>query len=162
MKLQSFLIALLLSLAASSVFAQEERCGPHELSASLPLANRAYSDTMILKQDLTEDGLEVQCVLQSKWSRLFYTPKGDNAAALFRTDHGDFEVLLLPKPFVFDLLTVNEHKNGKSYSYSFSGDPTSYTHIESVRRMYFVKRGNKMFETDDAALAAKLTNAPMR
>src|SRR6516162_4948208 len=49
---------------------------------------------------LTEDGLEVQCVLKSKWGRLFYTPKGSNAAALFRTDHGDFELLLLPKPFV--------------------------------------------------------------
>ena len=118
---------------------------------------------MILRQDLDEDGVEVQCVLKSKWRRIFFTSKGNqNAAAQFRTDHGDFEVLLLPKPFVFDLLTVNEQKNDESYSYSFGGDPYSEAHIESIHRMYFVKRGNKMFETDDAALAAILTNAPMR
>jgi hypothetical protein len=162
MKFQSIAAGLLLILAGLNATAQEQRCGPHELTASLPLADVAYTDAMILSQDLTEDGLEVQCVLKSKWGRLFYTPKGSNAAALFRTDHGDFEVLLLPKPFVFDLLTVNERKNDKSYSYSFGGDPASETHIESIRRMYFIKRGNKLFNTDDAVLVATLTNAPMR
>jgi hypothetical protein len=163
MKFQSIAIGLLLALAGLNAIAQEPRCGPHELSTSLPLANPAYSDAMILRQDLTEDGLGVECVLQSKWRRMFFTSKGNqNAAALFRTDHGDFEVLLLPKPFVFDFLTVNEQKNDGSYSYSFSGDPYSELHIESIHRMYFVKRGNKMFETDNAALAATLTDAPMR
>lgn len=156
MKFRSIASGLLFSLAAWSALAQEPRCGPHELSASLPLADPAYSDAMILRQDLAEEGVEVQCVLQSKWRRIFFIPKGNQVAALFRTDHGDVEVLLLPKPFVFDLVTVNERQNGKSYSYSFSGDPPSETHIESIRRMYFVKRGNKMFETDDAALAAIL------
>ena len=162
MSLRSIASGLLFTLAALSALAQEPRCGPHELSASLPLADYAYSDAMILRQDLTEDGLEVQCVLRSKMTGLFFTAKGDNAAALFRTDHGDFEVLVLPKPFVFDNLTVNEGKNGKSYSYSFSGEPASKTHIESTRRRYFVKRGNKMFVLDDSALAATLTTAPMR
>ena len=78
------------------------------------------------------------------------------------TDHGDFWVLFLPKPFVFDNLTVNEGRDGKAYSYSFSGDPASEIQYKSIRRQYFVKRGNKMFETNDAALAARLTNAPMR
>ena len=162
MRFQSIAIGLLLSLAGLNAIAQEPRCGPHELTASLPLGNAAYTDAMILSQDLTEDGLEVQCVLRSKLEGLFDTPKGSSAAAVFRTDHGDFEVMLLPKPFVFDLLKVNERKNGKSYSYSFSGEPTRKTPIESTRRQYFIKRGNKLFNTDDAVLAVTLTNAPMR
>ena len=153
---------LLLLFSAALVAAQEPRCGPHELTASLPLADPAYSDAMILRQDLTGNGFEVQCVLRSKLGGLFVTSNDNQSAAtLFRTDHGDFEVLILPKPFVFDLLTANEHKNGKSYSYSFSGDPTCKTPIEGIRQ-YFVKRGNKMFLTHDAALAAILTDVPMR
>ena len=163
MSLRSIASGLLFTVAALSALAQEPRCGPHELSASLPLADPAYSDAIVLRQDLTEDGLEVQCVGRSKLNGIFANANGSsNAAALFRTNHGDFEVLLLPKPFVFDLLTVHEHRNGKSYSYSFSGDPTCHTPIESNRRWYFVKRGNKMFVLDDSTLAATLTTAPMR
>lgn len=165
MRLERFAFALLLGLGALGAFAAaEERCGPHELTASLRLAAPSYSDAMILQQDLMEDGFAVQCILQSMWNRIFGNEQLGyrNSAALFRTARGDFDVLFLPPPFVFDRVEVKEQKNGRFYDYSFSGSPTSGAHIESGGRTYFVKRGNKLFVANDAGLAAALANASMR
>ena len=106
----------------------------------------------------------MQCVLPSKLAGTCANPQqgNGNAAALFRTDRGDFEVLFLPKPFVFDHVTAKEEKHSNYYHYSFSGNPQCGS-IEGPRRIYFVKRGNKMFVVfGDAELAAALSNAPMR
>ena len=164
MKQEMLVIAMILCMGGLSVFATEERCGPHELTASLRLATPSYSDVMTLKQDLSEDGFEVQCVLESKWSSMFGDAKLGyrTSGALFRTDRGDFDVLFLPAPYVFDLLEVKEQKNGRFYDYSFSGYPPSGAHVESGGRTYFVKRSNKLFVANHADLATALAKAAMR
>jgi hypothetical protein len=164
MKLESFAFALVVCLGALSAFAAEERCGPHELTAALRFATPSYTDAMILKQDLTEDGFEVQCVLESKWGGMFGDAKLGyrTSGALFITDRGDFDVLFLPATHVFDLLEIKEQKNGRFYDYSFSGYPPSGAHVESGGRTYFIKRGNKLFVANYASLATALAKAPMR
>lgn len=164
MKLCSLVIALLLGLTALSSFATEERCGPHELTASLRLATPSYSDAMVLKQDLTTDGFGVECVLESKWGGMFGDLKLGyrTSGALFRTILGDFDVVFLPAPHVFDQLEVHEQRNGRFYDYSFSGYPLTAAHVQSGGRTYFVKRGNKLFVANYADLAAALAKAPMR
>ncbi len=164
MKLSSLAIAALFGLFALGAFATEERCGPHELSGSLRLSTPSYSDAMILKQDLTEDGFQVECVLESKMNGMFSSDQLGyrSSAALFRTDHGDFEALFLPRPFTFDSAEVHEKRDGSRYIYSFTGDPQSRTSPDSPRRMYFVKRHHKMFIVTDATLAATLADLLMR
>ena len=163
MKWKSLAIACFLAVALDA-FATEERCGPHELTAALRLATPSYSDAMILKQDLSEDGFEVECILESKMNGMFGDDQlGWSSAALFRTARGDFEVLFLPAPLVFDSVEVKEQRNGQLYGYSFSGDPRyGGGPIDSNHRIYFVKRGNKLFMANGAGLAAALTNASMR
>jgi hypothetical protein len=164
MTLKSLAIMSLIGLASLAAFAAEERCGPHELSASLRLASPSYSDAMILKQDLTGEGFEVECVLESKLNGMFGSEKLGNrsSAALFRTNHGSFEALFLPKPFTFDLVEVHEKRSGSRYIYSFTGDPPSRTSPDSPRPIYFVKRHDKMFIVTDAGLAATLANIVIR
>ena len=163
MALRSVACALLLSSAALGAIAQE-RCGPRELANSLQLADPAYSSAVLLQQDLSNHAFEVQCVLPSKMVGMCGNPQqgNQNAAALFRTDRGDFEVLFLPKSFVFDHVIAKEQKHGNYYHYSFSGNPHCGS-LEGPHRIYFVKRGNKMIIVfGDAELAAALTDAPMR
>jgi len=160
---RSVACVLLLSLAALAAIAQE-RCGPRELANSLQLADPAYSSAVLLRQDLSHQAFDVQCVLPSKWVGMCGNPQrgNGNAAALFRTDRGDFEVLFLPEPFVFDHVTAKEEKHGNYYHYSFSGNPQCGS-LEGPRRIYFVKRRNKMFIVfGDAELAAALSNVPVR
>jgi hypothetical protein len=164
MKLKSFAIASLLGIVALSAFASEERCGPHELTASLQLATPSYSDAMLLKQDLTDNGFGVECVLESKWGGMFHdsTLGYRTSGALFRTSLGDFDVVFLPAPHGFDQLEVNESRNGRFYDYSFGGYPVTAAHVESGGRTYFVKRGNKLFVVNYADLAAVLAKVPLR
>ena len=84
------------------------------------------------------------------------------SGALFRTNRGDFDVLFLPAPYVFDLLEVKEQKNGRFYDYSFTGYPPHGAHVESGGPTYFVKRGSKLFIANHAGLAAALAKAPLR
>ena len=164
MRLSSLAIAALFGLVALGAFATEERCGPHELSASLRLSTPSYSDAMILKQDLTEEGFQVGCVLESKMNGMFSNDQLGyrSSAAFFRTDRGDFEALFLPSPFTFDAVEVHEKRDGGRYIYSFTGDPQSRTSPDSPRRLYFVKRHNTMFIVTDATWAAILANLPVR
>jgi hypothetical protein len=159
MRVRSVACALLLSLAALAAIA-EERCGPRELGPADP----AYSSAVLLRQDLSNHAFEVQCVLPSKMVGMCGNAQqgNENAAALFRTDRGDFEALFLPEPFTFDDMTVKEEITGNSYHYSFSGHPSCGT-MEGTQRLYFIKRGNKMLIVfGDAELASAMSNVPLR
>jgi hypothetical protein len=165
MKLEPLAIALLLSVGALSAFANEQRCGAHELEASLRLTDPGYSDAMLLQQELNHHGFAVQCVLRSKWSGMFRDAKWgyQSTGALFRTNRGDFTVLFLPAPYVFDALKVNEQRSGDWYDYSFRGSPPSATHIGTRYPVDFIRRGNKMFIVhDNAILAVELATIPLR
>jgi len=144
---------VLLCLLSLSVYAEEVRCGAHEMQAALRPADPVFSEAQILEHQLTDAGLRVECVLSSKMGSFFDGQKG---AALFRTTAGDFEVLFLHEHENFDRLTILQKHTSGSYVYSFQGSPQFHTGIESPRPITFVQSGNKLFVLWSGDLAAKL------
>ena len=101
----------------------------------------------------------MRCMLLSKMDGTFDGPEG---AALYRTDHGDFEALFLPHPQNFERLKVIERQDGSRYSYSFVGPPRPWAanRIDAAFRMYFVKYQSVLFVVTDKRLAATLERLP--
>ena len=56
---------------------------------------RVYPDARELATTLSGYGFKVKCIDRSKWDDFVPGAKG---AALYLTDHGDFDVVFLPKP----------------------------------------------------------------
>ena len=135
-----------------------EECSSNELLALLKPNDSAYEYAMELNQTVQSHGFIVKCVLQSKMVRTF---EGQIAAATFKTDHGDFEALFLPKEQSFDSLeSIERHENGR-FLYSFQGDPrpTSQYPIDSKYRMFFEKHANVFFITWEPGLAKNIMRA---
>ncbi len=151
----SISFGLLLLASSGSIVSQNMPCGLEELKASLPATAEVYSDARALSETLDKHGILVKCVLSSKMTGTF---EGQTGAALYRTNHGDFEAIFLPQSNTFDQLKVVERQNGHWHIYSFTGPPQPWpaNRIESPRRMYFVKRQNILFVLSDKQLAAKL------
>ena len=107
-------------------------------------ANPVRTDADELSQLLERHGFVVECVGRSKQEHLFGGQKG---AAWYKTDHGVFEVLFLPRSETFAALEVIEHPqaNGR-YSYSFRGKPRIPTNMDSSKPIAFIKHGNMLFE----------------
>jgi hypothetical protein len=147
---------LLLALPSDTV-GQATPCGQEELKASLPSNAQAYPDAMAVSETLRKHGIPVKCVLMSTMSGTF---EGQEDAALYRTDRGDFEVLFLPKRKTFDLLRVDEQQDGHWYVYRFTGPPQPWpaNRIDSAQRIYFVKHQNMLFVLNDKQLVAILEN----
>jgi hypothetical protein len=149
-------IGLLLLASPLGVVGQTARCGPEDLKSSLPSNAQAYTDAIALSETLSKYGISVKCILMSKMDGTF---DGQDGAALYRTDHGDFEVLFLPQPKTFDRLRVIERRDGERYSYRFKGPPQPWPAnlIDSAFRIYFIKNGNRLFVVDqNKELAATL------
>jgi hypothetical protein len=123
----------------------------------LKVSDPVYTEAMMIKASLVKAGLKVECVLPSKAASILQHQTG---AALFRTKEGDFEALVLEKPYKFDALEIREEQRGSGwYSYSWRGDPAPPSGGgwgESNRKWYFVKSQNRMFIMDNEKLAAKL------
>jgi hypothetical protein len=135
---------------------QIARCGQEELEAALPSNAQSYSEAMALSQTLSKHGISVKCILLSTMEDTF---DGQDGAALYRTDNGDFEALFLPQPKTFDRLKVIERQDGERYSYRFKGPPQPWPAnlIESSFRIYFIKNRNMLFVVEnDKQLAATL------
>jgi len=104
--------------------------------------NLVRADAAEVTKLLERHGFVVECVRRSKSENLF---KGQKGAAWYKTDHGIFEVLFLPKTETFDALEVIEQPQGSGrYLYSFRGKPQMPT-MDSWKRSSFVKRGSKLF-----------------
>jgi hypothetical protein len=168
-------IGLLLLAYPLGVVGQTARCGPEDLGASLPSNDQAYPDAIALSETLSTYGISVKCILTSTMN---FTFDGQNGAATYRTDHGNFEVLFLPQPKTFDRLKVIERRHGERYSYRFKGPPQPWPAnlIESVAllvveplpaelvlqpktafRIYFIKNRNVLFVVEvNKELAATL------
>jgi hypothetical protein len=103
-----------------------------------------YADATKLARILSDQGFAVDCIRRSKEERLF---KGQKGATWYRTDQGVFEVWFLPKTESFGGLEIIEQPqaNGR-YIYTFRGTPRILTHIDSSKQMFFLKRGNLLFE----------------
>jgi hypothetical protein len=132
-------------------------CSGQDSRNHLPPSDPAYIDAMDFARTLTERGFAVQCILGSKWWNLF---EGQEGAAYYRTVHGDFDVLFLPKPESWATLKIIEHrkKNGSIYWYSFRGTPHIFgrgSWEPGIR--YFIKHGNALvFAWRNKQLAASL------
>ena len=77
---------------------------------------------------------------------------GQEGAAVYRTNHGSFEVCFLPPNRTFEQLTVAEQrKGGRSYSYRFTGPPQPWPAnlIDSTFPIYFVKDRNLLFVVEN-------------
>jgi hypothetical protein len=138
---------------------QATPCNPEELKVSLPSNAQSHPDAIELSGILERNKISVRCILLSKMDGTF---DGQEGAALYRTDHGDFEALFLPRPQNFERLKVIERQEGSRYSYSFVGPPRPWpaNRIDAAFRMYFVKYQSVLFVVTDKALAATLERLP--
>jgi len=133
------------------------QCSERELQIVLKSDDPAYDEAMALKKNLNDRGVLVSCVLPSKLTGQF---KGQQGAALFRTDQGDFEALFLPRGRAFAIRPVEKQGNGR-YIYYFEGVPSlSFSHPwDSARRIYFVQHLNQLCTTSDERLASSIDKA---
>src|ERR1700730_7794968 len=133
-------------------------CSSNDLLAVLKPDDPVYADALNLARTLQIHGFLIKCVLQSKMIHTFERQKG---AALFRTDHGDFEALFLPNTETFDSLESIEQRENGRFLYSFLGSPSpaSPHPIDSAYPMFFGKHANRLFITSDSQLAASITKA---
>jgi len=125
---------------------------------SLPASDAAYRDAMALAQTLIRHRFVVTCVSPSTMNDTF---EGQDGAAVYRTNQGDFEVLFLTRPQSFNKLRVIEHHDGQGYRYSFAGPPEPWPAnlIDSAFPLYFVKHGSELIVAQDQQLAARVQSA---
>jgi hypothetical protein len=150
-------LALLLLALPRNTLAQPSPCGPEELQAALPSDDPSYRDAVSLSKRLSRHGIAVNCILRSTMEDTF---DGQEGAAVYRTDHGSFEVCFLPENGTFEQLTVIEQRKGSQrYLYRFKGPPEPWPAnlIDSAFPIYFVKDRNRLFVVDtNKALATML------
>lgn len=127
-------------------------CDSRELKYPLNAKDPAYRSAMQLAQTLSSHGIKINCVLPSKMANFFLGQKG---AALFRTDHGDFEALFAFQSEQFAYLAVAERPQENSFhTYDIYGTPTVRT-IEG-REQFFLRYDTTFFVTMDERLARSL------
>jgi len=150
-------IALVGAVGLAPLSGQVEDCSPLDLSAAIQPTDRAYEPARALSEHLERRGFRIRCVLRSHMESLF---EGLAGAALYRTNHGDFEALFLSPPDTFDQLTVNERKGRASWVYSLEGKPKPWpVNRMEGRRMQFVKHAHRLLLVRDEKLAALLQEA---
>jgi hypothetical protein len=135
---------------------QSSVCNPREMIAQLRPNYPTYADALELAQTLTSSGVRVKCILRSKMETFFDDVKG---AALYRTDHGDFEALVLPKPQdVSDLDIVEQQQNGRFVYLLVRRNPgqSSPASMDGPRRLYFIKHGSQLLVAYDEQTAESL------
>jgi hypothetical protein len=151
-------VGVAVMLCASFLRAQSAECSPEDTAALLQPTDAAYSDAMELGSTLSEHGFAIRCILTSKLGGLFKSLEG---AALYRTDHGDFDALFLPAPETFAELKIVERSTKKGFAYWFSGKSRAWAanRLESGHREYFLKHQNQLLILDDDQLRMKLQDA---
>jgi len=151
-----FGVTLLLALP-SFLTGQSEKCSDSDLVAVLQPTDQAYSMAMELAKTLQAEGFIIKCMLRSKMEGEF---EGQDGAALFRTNRGDFEAMFMPKQKTFEKMKVLERQENGWYVYSFEGNPKPRSlGRQGPRREYFVKHAHLLLETSDALLAEDLRQA---
>jgi hypothetical protein len=138
-------LALLLLALTRTTLAQVSPCGPEELQAALASDDPSYHDALSLSKTLSRQGIGVRCILRSTMDSTF---DGQEGAAVYRTDHGSFEVCFLPENGTFERLKVTEERKGSQrYLYRFTGPPQPWPAnlIDSAFPIYFVKDRNLLF-----------------
>jgi len=154
-----FFGVMLLIALPSFLTGQSEKCSDRDLLAVLQPTDEEYSMAMELAKTLQAEGFIIECMLRSKMGSMF---EGQDGAALFRTDRGDFEAMFLPKQKTFEKMEVLERQENGWYVYSYEGVPKpswATKRRESPQRIYYVKLANLLLETWDDLLAEDLRRA---
>lgn len=149
------LCSLLLACPAQ-ISGQRTGCTAGEQEEALQSDTQDYRDAMALSEVLRKKGIVVNCMLGSTMDGTF---EGQSGAALYRSNHGSFEVVFLPQTATFDRLKIFEQRQGGAYSYRFKGPPQPWPAnlIESAYRIYFIRNQNLLFVVEnDTELAATL------
>jgi hypothetical protein len=155
-------LALLLLAFPRNTFAELSPCCPEELQAALPSDDPSYRDAVSFSKTLSRHGIGVKCILRSTMENTF---DGQEGAAVYRTDHGSFEVCFLPESGTFEQLTVIEQrKGGQRYLYRFKGPPEPWPAnlIDSAFPIYFVKDRNLLFVVESNKPLAQMLEKLVR
>src|SRR3984893_11460090 len=145
------------SLVTAGSTKQPQRCNNVD-QPSLAKSDAAYPDAMDLAQTLISHSFIVTCVSPSQMTDTF---EGQEGAAVYRTNEGDFDALFLPKPQNFHKLRVIERYDGQSYRYSFAGRPETWPAnlIERTFPLYCVKHRNELIVAQDHQVAIRIQGA---
>src|ERR1700686_2694859 len=145
------------SLVTAGRTRQRQGCNDVD-QPSLAKSDAAYPDAMDLTQTLISHSVISTWVSPSQMTDTF---EGQEGAAVYRTNEGDFEALFLPKPQNFNKLRVIERYEGQSYRYSFAGRPERWPAnlIESNFPLYFVKHRNELIVAQDPQVAIRIKGA---
>jgi hypothetical protein len=133
--------------------AQPLECPAENSGALMQASNPAYPDATGLALTLTEYGFKVKCIALSLLEGFVPGAKG---AALYLTDHGDFDVVFLPKPQTFEAFEIIERQKYGGYEYSFRGNPRKKGRMGGTQRTYFFKHSNQLFIVWDKQAATSL------
>lgn len=139
-------------------------------SASLLLSpsDPVYQDAIELTHKLENHGFAVKCVFTTISESLFRLADVNGShltvlgAANLRTNHGDIEVVFLPKGQTFANFKVTEHPvSGGYFYYTSSGTPSApgWGKVESNRRIYFLKHDNHLLLVRDDTLRVRVEQA---
>ena len=165
MKIQGALLCAVVSLTLVVLPGSATASGTNRLAGcgnvdwpSLAESDSAYPDAMDLSQTLINHGVIVTCISPSKMTDTF---EGQQGAAFYSTNEGDFEALFMPKPQNFNKLRVIERQDGRRYLYSFAGQPEPWSAnlIDSAYRLYFVRHGNELIVAQDPRVATRIKGA---
>ena len=147
----SFLALCVASQAKSA--AKPLECPTEASGALMPASYRGYPEAAELARILSDDNFVVKCICLSMLDG--FVP-GTRGAALYVTDHGDFDVVFLSKPQTFGAFEIIERHRYGGYEYSFRGIPPKKGRMLGPRRTYFFKRSNQLFIVWDMQTATTL------
>jgi hypothetical protein len=130
------------------------RC-PNTNWPSLQPTDPAYPYAADLLRALNEGGIAVLCVAPSVMTGMFEAEEG---AALYKTNHGDFEALFLPPSNTFDRLRIAERREEGRYLYSFDGEPKpmSASPFDATQPLYFARNANRLIVAYSSALVSEI------
>ena len=153
----TLVLAVIPSVATAGSRKQLQGCNDVD-QPSLAKSDAAYPDAMDLARTLISHSFIVTCVSPSQMTDTF---EGQEGAAVYRTNQGDFEALFLPRPQNFNKLRVIERSDGQSYRYSLAGRPEPWPAnlIESTFPLYFVKHRNELIVAQDQQVAIRIKGA---
>ena len=150
----ALMLFLAAALSAPRAAASGDGCSPREIQLAITKTDPAYGSAMQLAAILRSHGVVVQCVLPSKMASILPQQLG---AALFRTDHGDFEALFRPAQQNFsDVLISGGRVNDGYYKYLYKNPQGRLLGGWEGRQAFFLKHGNMLFIASEEAIVAAL------
>jgi hypothetical protein len=149
-----FLVMYVVSQAELAAQPSALECPDENSSALMEAGYPVYPDAAAFAVTLSGHSFKVKCIALSLLNN--FVP-GSKGAALYITDHGDFDVVFLPKAQNFDSLEVIERQKNGKYIYTFRGTPRPATRGMVGKKVYFFKQSSKLIIAWDNQTATSLS-----